>query len=97
MDRAALIGRLNGVMLTLFDSWEAEDDEVGKGELVRARETVNDAIATLEADVQKEAALKALCDDLGIGLARLVSGIRAIFGWDATTKDLHTKTTKGDT
>ena len=55
------------------------------------------AASALEADAQKEAALKALCDDLGIGLARLVSGIRAIFGWDATTKDLHTQTTKGDT
>ena len=36
------------------------------------------AASALEADAQKEAALKALCDDLGIGLARLVSGIRAL-------------------
>ena len=44
--------------------------------------------------------LKGLCDDVdprGIGLAGLVSEIRALFGWNATTKDLHTETTKGDT
>ena len=104
MDREALIARreaaglwakrwLQGVPTALeldafYDGWDA-----------RGAPTATDAKLLEE--------LKGLCDRgdkrywetpvMGAEPTVETSEIRAIFGWNATTKDLHTKTTKGDT
>ena len=63
--------------------------------------------AALASDAKLLEKLKALCDHIdkrywktpimGAEPTIETSEIRALFGWNATTKDLHTQTTKGDT
>lgn len=61
----------------------------------------------LASDAKALEELKGLCDRvdkrywktpiMGAEPTVETSDVRAIFGWNATTKDLHTQTTKGDT
>ena len=98
MDRAALIA---------CSCASALKSGVASPAPVRICRPIAEAADALASDAKLLEELKTLCDreDEAIYAGGVVAyrpprhdrQIRAIFGWNATTKDLHTQTTKGDT